>query len=907
MAARMPDPKSLIPVDPVEYARKILLVEPIPVQQEIARALLKPPYRVLSPSAHSVGKAQPVEMMIDTPLGRRPFGSLRVGSLVFGRDGIPIEVLSIHSQGHRPQYRVTLDDGSSTLADADHLWTVLCREHRHKRCRQFGVWETLTTAQIVARGVTQSNGCSVVRNWELPAHGPVQYPRRDVPVPAYTFGVWLGDGTVGSGEITSADPEMVEWLQEENSCQVHVKGSRSDSLASVLRVPKLITGLRLAGVAETRTHQKRVPRRYMENDIGTRLAVLQGLMDTDGTSGNRVASSATFCSTSEGLVDDVIWLVRSLGGKASKQPTAKQAWYTDKQGQRVNGRLAYQATVRLDAFPLFRLERKQSRLPKGPSRHSKRFIAKIEPAGVAEMQCITVDAIDSLYLVNDFIPTHNSWCAAWLANWWFDRYPDQSCVVTTAPTRAHTAQVLWREIRIMRKKAGLPGQFSGRMMPQLYDTEDHFMIGLTAAKGESFTGRHLKHMLFIFDEAVACDPIYWESTRTMFKGDGNHGWFAIANPTDTTSQMYLESRLTNADGSPVWTQFPLSALEHPNIVRQLRGEAPLIPEAVTLEQVEEWIRDFCDPIAETEATATDLLWPPRTSGVNPLTPGRWYRPSPVGEARILGRWPEAGTFGVWSSAAWNAATTPCKACKGQVPITHCARCMARIMRMVPEIGVDVAYHGDDSTAFVVRIGPFALECERHNGWGGPQIVARAKELARKWAAWTTSLRDKKAAPVQNKQIKIKVDSDGMGGLGIVSWAQPGWEEDYSFQGVSAATKANASDRYPNKRSELWFHAVERAKIWELDLSRLPKAELERLRQQAMTPLWDVDAAGRRVVEPKKKTKERMRGSPDEMDALNLAFAEYTSSDPLVLLGEPKKERDVAAERGWYGKPQRDRK
>ena len=489
-----------------------------------------------------------------------------------------------------------------------------------------------------------------------------------------------------------------------------------------------------------------------------------------------------------------------------------------------------------------------------------------------------------------------SWIAALVVNWWYDRYPNESCVITTAPTFEHTSQVLWREIRLMRKRAGLPGHFSGKQRPMLFDHEDHFALGMTARSGEAITGRHLTHMLFVFDEAVDVSPEWWEVTRTMFKPDGNHAWLAIANPTDTTSQMYLENRLTNADGSPVWTAFPLSALNHPNITAQLVGQPPPIPNAVTLSQVETWIRDMTDPVDAADATAIDLEWPPGS--------GTWVHPSPVFEARALGRWPTAGTFGVWSQAAWEAATTPCKTCKGLLKIENCPRCYARIARSLPEIGVDVAYHGDDFTAYFVRIGPFAVECERHNGWGGPKIVGRAKELARKWAAWATSLRDKKAAPVRNNQIRIKVDSDGMGGLGVVSWANAGWEEDFTFQGVSAATKASASDRYPNKRSELWFNVVERAKVWEVDLSRLPREELERLRQQAMTPLWDVDAPGRRVVEPKKKTKERMKSSPDEMDAMNLGFAEYNTSDPIVILGEQRPERDGAGERGWYGKTQR---
>ena len=40
----------------------------------------------------------------------------------------------------------------------------------------------------------------------------------------------------------------------------------------------------------------------------------------------------------------------------------------------------------------------------------------------------------------------------------------------------------------------------------------------------------------------------------------------------------------------------------------------------------------------------------------------------------------------------------------------------------------------------------------------------------------------------------------------------------------------------------------------------------------MAPRWRPDSRGRRVVEPKDATKKRIKRSPDDADAVNLAYA-----------------------------------
>ena len=172
------------------------------------------------------------------------------------------------------------------------------------------------------------------------------------------------------------------------------------------------------------------------------------------------------------------------------------------------------------------------------------------------------------------------------------------------------------------------------------------------------------------------------------------------------------------------------------------------------------------------------------------------------------------------------------------------------------IGCDVARHGDDYTSIVVRRGSCVLHHETHNGWDTSQIAGRLKELANLF----------KSAGEEPRTIDIKIDDAGVGG-GVVDQAGG-----YKFSPINSNHRAIEKMGYPNKRSEMWFTVAELAKEGNLDLSRLAPGSLLLLRRQAMAPMWSLDSQGRREVERKEVTKKRISRSPDDMDALNLAFA-----------------------------------
>jgi hypothetical protein len=302
----------------------------------------------------------------------------------------------------------------------------------------------------------------------------------------------------------------------------------------------------------------------------------------------------------------------------------------------------------------------------------------------------------------------------------------------------------------------------------------------------------------------------------MHKPQAGHIWLTIANPTTTSSQNYIESQQAGSDGKTSWRQFSMSALDHPNITAQLSGKPPVIPEAVTLTQLDGWIADWCDPVSAAEKLATDFEWRPGS--------GNWWRAGAIAEARIFGRRPSSDSSGVWSEALWDAATK-----RRDLPFPR---------NEFPEIGADMSTgKGNDFWAACCRWGPQALRHETSNVFDAVRIFGRLKELAADMA-WYVSRVYPQGPDVDPKSIRIKLDDDGTGNA-VFAMLQA---EGYNAVAVGAA-------------------------------------RLARMRLQALAVEWTVDSTGRRVVERKEKTRDKLGRSPDDLDALNLAFLTYIDAYP----------------------------
>lgn len=344
----------------------------------------------------AMGKAQPVTTPVLTPEGWRELGTIVPGDLVVGADGLPVEVLAVHPQGVVPVYRVTLSDRTSTVACANHRWLVQTH-HDRVEDRPGRVRTTAEIAKDLAAGRT--------RHAHVPIAAPIAHPWRELPVDPYLLGLLLGDGnlTSTSPRFTSADPELhaaVTTLlpdgvdaRRDDDLTVRITAGRSGGL-----VNPLTASLRTIGVYGHRAETKFVPLAYRTAAIAQRLAVLQGLLDTDGWYSLR---SIQFASASPALAEHVAELARSLGGVARVR-------FKDRSPHLPSWNVTLRLAAGVEPFRLGRkLDAWRADQPtsKKPPEHS---IVSIEPAGEADSVCITVDADDGLYVTENYIVTHNT-------------------------------------------------------------------------------------------------------------------------------------------------------------------------------------------------------------------------------------------------------------------------------------------------------------------------------------------------------------------------------------------------------------------------------------------------------------------------------------------------------------------
>ena len=368
----------------------------------------------------SFGKAQPLTARILTPYGYKLMGEMKIGDDVIGRDGKSYKVSGVFPQGKRPIYRVTLSNGASCECDIEHLWNVNSLYQRSGKKYISGVskhrddkyyvldhsFKTLTLREIIEKGVVKKGNRL---NFKVPTSQAVEFAERPLFIDPYLMGYCLGDANMDRWSITVGenDKEVVENM---------LKPILGDDLHMFYREKRNIWAFDIAGetrkiLIENVDHHKSDSKFIMDdflfNSIDNRIALLQGLMDSDGCANKN--GSCEFSSKSPKLAEQVQWLVRSLGGFASID-IDDSGYYSKKYEKYVECNKRYRVTISMcDAtIPLFRMSRKQERVRYRTKWADSLFIANVEYVREDEAQCIMVDSEEHLYLTEDFIVTHNT-------------------------------------------------------------------------------------------------------------------------------------------------------------------------------------------------------------------------------------------------------------------------------------------------------------------------------------------------------------------------------------------------------------------------------------------------------------------------------------------------------------------
>ncbi len=322
-----------------------------------------------------LGKGHPVGTPILSPAGWVNIEDLTVGDFVIGRDGRPTRLSGVHPRGELGVFRVGFTDGTSVLVDGDHLWSV----------SDGGEYQTMETRELATR-VTAGEV------WRIPLVESVAFTGEEPDVDAYLLGVLLSDrGFTDNGcwGFSADDPkllfEVAGRLADTQYLREHGTGARAWTVGDDSTGGEFSRIMDDLGAGEYRP----IPAAARFAPSLYRRFLLRGLMDA---SGHLADGTSVFVSARRALSDEVAELVRSLGGVAIQST------------QNIDGREMHYVEVRTSDCPF--LLGSNARRWVTPA--IERAIISVEPAGRADVICLSVEAHDHLYVAQDYVVTHNT-------------------------------------------------------------------------------------------------------------------------------------------------------------------------------------------------------------------------------------------------------------------------------------------------------------------------------------------------------------------------------------------------------------------------------------------------------------------------------------------------------------------
>lgn len=372
-----------------------------------------------------IGKAEPLDALILTPNGFKRMGEIKIGDKVISGSGKQCNVTGVFPQGIKSVYKVSFTDGTSVECCKEHLWRVQTPEDRRIRIDRNKTEQTyrVIETQDMFGKLQSSKG---ENKYSVDYVEPVEFPKKELRIPPYVLGVLIGDGSLTSGNcaICNTEKDIIQKVKE-----LCIGYAEMSSYKSKDRCPRfsligenIRKDLRYYGLLEKRAYEKSIPFDYLHSDVDDRLELLKGLCDTDGS----VCKNSAFIdygTSSKQLADDIIYLVRSLGGRATISVGNSQ--YT-KNGKKIECKKRYRITLTLNGKLVPVSSKKNLSKFNNNKKVTKKFISSIQFSRKTECQCIMVDDPTHLYVTNDFIITHNTQIVKMGKLWFGSNRPERS-------------------------------------------------------------------------------------------------------------------------------------------------------------------------------------------------------------------------------------------------------------------------------------------------------------------------------------------------------------------------------------------------------------------------------------------------------------------------------------------------
>lgn len=346
---------------------------------------------------NDVGKAIPNDTLIPTPSGKREVGEIKVGDFLIGKNGKPVKVLKVYPQGEKEVWEIKFKDGRTAKCCNEHLWSIISSR---------GNLITKSTKELFEMNY---------KGRSIPLCNPVDYEDKNFIVPPYVAGSLIGNGSFRGKylEYSSKNDSVPEyiaqlmgWSFKKSSEYNYTYVFYNENGTKITTEYFLKTELNeLIGKY---SYEKTIPAIYMLGSAEQRFELLNGLMDTDGSFGLR--GGIVFSTTSHILKDDMIELCRSLGMKATATEDKRKHKY--KSGECFSVNICTPLSLKGKIFTLKEHKQRYEKWlanSKKLNNNDSLSIVEIYPLNYkTEMTCFVVDSDDHLFLMNDYIVTHNT-------------------------------------------------------------------------------------------------------------------------------------------------------------------------------------------------------------------------------------------------------------------------------------------------------------------------------------------------------------------------------------------------------------------------------------------------------------------------------------------------------------------
>jgi len=294
-----------------------------------------------------------------------------VGDIVMGDDSKPRNVLSL-GRGEDDLYEIVSNKGEKYGVNSEH---ILCLKpsglNRIRKCKNkngsisykteylnkdtYKVQSKRFSDLIEAEKYLEKNSfdndiiqISVKNYLELPNDVKsklkgyktgVEFEEKPVPFDPYIIGAWLGDGTSSDPNITNQEAVVLHYIKNEikkHNLQLahyskYTYGISYDAYEHDSRNNKNIFLQVLKDL--NMLNNKHIPNVYKINSRENRLQLLAGIIDTDGHYSKK-DKGFDIIQKNETLLDDIIFLARSLGYSAYKSECKKGCVYN---GNKIEG------------------------------------------------------------------------------------------------------------------------------------------------------------------------------------------------------------------------------------------------------------------------------------------------------------------------------------------------------------------------------------------------------------------------------------------------------------------------------------------------------------------------------------------------------------------------------------------